>query len=105
MSPVEQQVRQWLEQIVIGLNLCPFAGAPYRNGQVKIEVSQATTDETLLDHLQSELELINRTPASELETTLLVVPGMLADFDEYNQFLGPADALLRQQGWEGVFQI
>ena len=49
---IEQQIRQWLERVVIGLNLCPFAGAPYRNGQVRISVSQAATDESLLAELQ-----------------------------------------------------
>jgi hypothetical protein len=105
MNAVEQQVRQWLEQVVIGLNLCPFAGIPYRNGQVRISISQATTEEGLLADLHGELSQIDQTPASVLETTLLVVPGMLADFDAYNEFLTPVDALLRQEGWEGKYQI
>jgi len=105
MDPIEQQVRRWLEQVVIGLNLCPFAGAPYRNGQVRISVSQATTNEALLAELQSELALIDRTPATELETTLLVVAGMLADFDAYNEFLTPVDDLLRHDGFVGKYQV
>ena len=102
---IEQQVRQWLEQVVIGLNLCPFAGLPYRNGQVRIAVSQAATEDTLLADLQRELALIDQTPASTLETTLLVVPGMLTGFDAYNEFLTPVDDLLRQEGWEGKYQV
>ena len=105
MEAVEQQVRQWLEQVVIGLNLCPFAGAPYRNGQVRIAVSEATTEELLLADLQRELALIDETPASELETTLLVVAGMLADFEAYNEFLTPVDWLMKQEGWEGKYQV
>jgi hypothetical protein len=105
MSAVEQQVRQWLEQVVIGLNLCPFAGLPYRNGQVRIAVSQATTEDALLADLQRELVWIDQTPSSELETTLLVVTGMLADFDAYNEFLTPVDILLCQEGWVGKYQV
>jgi hypothetical protein len=105
MDPVEQQVRQWLEQVVIGLNLCPFAGVPYHNGLVRIAVSHATTEEGLLAELHRELALIDRTPASGLETTLLVVTGMLADFDAYNDFLTPVEFLLRQEGWEGKYQV
>jgi hypothetical protein len=104
-SAVEQQVRQWLEQVVIGLNLCPFAGLPYRHGQVRIVVSQAATEDALLVDLHRELVQIDQTPASTLETTLLVVAGMLADFDAYNEFLTPVDDLLRQEGWEGQYQI
>jgi hypothetical protein len=105
MEAVERQVRQWLEQVVIGMNLCPFAGIPFRNGQVRITVSQAVAEETLLAHLQSELSLLDETPATTIETTLLVIPGMLADFDTYNQFLDEVDALLRQRGWEGTYQV
>jgi hypothetical protein len=105
MDAVEQQVRQWLEQVVIGLNLCPFAGAPYRNGQVRISVSQATTDDTLLADLRRELALLDQTPATALETTLLVVCGMLAEFDTYNEFLTPIEALRKDEGWEGTYQV
>lgn len=105
MDAIEAQTRQWLEQVVIGLNLCPFAGAPFRNGQVRIEVSRATSAELLLADLQRELTLIDHTPAMTLETTLLVVAEMLADFDDYNQFLDEVDVLLRRCGWEGRYQV
>ena len=102
---IEQQVRNWLERVVIGLNLCPFAGLPYRNGQVRIAVSQAATEAALLAELQHELALIDQTPRAQLETTLLVATAMLADFDAYNEFLTSVDALLRDEGWEGKQQI
>ena len=105
MEQVEHQVRQWLEQVVIGMNLCPFAGAPYRNGQIRISVSQAATEETLLAHLQSELELIDETPAATVETTLLVIARILVEFNAYNEFLNEVDILLRQGGWEGKYQV
>lgn len=105
MDAIEQEVRQWVEQVVIGLNLCPFAGVPYRNGQIRITVSQAATEEALLADLQRELVLIDGTPATTIETTLLVVAGMLGDFEAYNQFLADVDLLLRRGGWEGEFQV
>jgi hypothetical protein len=105
MDAIEQQVRQWLEQVVIGLNLCPFAGAPYRNGQVRISISRATTEESLLADLRRELVQIDQTPASALETTLLVVTGMLDDFDAYNDSLTLVESMLRDEGWEGKYQV
>ena len=35
--------RLWLERIVIGLNLCPFAKAVYVKEQVRFVLSDATT--------------------------------------------------------------
>lgn len=105
MEAVQQQIRQWLERIVIGLNLCPFAGTPYKNGQVRISVSQAATSPALLDDLRHELTLLRDSPAMAIETTLLVVVAMLAAFDDYNQFLDQVDDLLRQEGWAEEYQV
>lgn len=105
MNEVEQQVRQWVERIVIGLNLCPFAGAPYKNGLVRITVSQATTSETLLDELRRELLLLDDSPAETLETTLIVIEAMLAEFDDYNQFLELVDEVLELEDWANEFQV
>jgi uncharacterized protein len=105
MEAAEHQVRQWLEQVVIGLNLCPFAAAPYRNGLIRVSVSHAATEAMLLAHLHSELVLIDETPATTVETTLLVIVGMLNDFDAYNDFLAEVNTLLRKGGWEGKYQV
>ena len=102
---IVEQVQSWLEQVVIGLNLCPFAAKPNRNDQIKISISHATTEERLLEDILSQLNLLHRTTADELETTLVVVPDMLSDFFDYNLFLDWVDALIKQQGWEGIYQV
>ncbi|KEQ18110.1 DUF1415 domain-containing protein [Endozoicomonas numazuensis] len=105
MSKEIEAVRQWLKEVVIGLNLCPFAAWPEQHNQIRITLSTDTTEEALLETLQSELTLADETPASELETTLIVIPDMLQHFDDYNQFLHHVDALLRGFHWEGKFQV
>lgn len=102
---VRAQMAAWLERFVVGMNLCPFARKPLAAGQVRIQVSEAVTPEALLEELQSELLMLDQTPATELETTLLVAPRMLQDFLDYNDFLHLANDLLEAFGWEGHFQI
>lgn len=102
---ISESVQQWLEQVVIGLNLCPFAAKPNRNKQIKIAVSHATTEEALLEDVLKELLTLDNCQASELETTLVVAPDMLEDFYHYNAFLDWVDALIKQQEWEGIYQI
>ena len=99
------QTRQWLEQVVIGLNLCPFARKPFQKGQVRFAVSDSRNVETLLQDLYDELEKLANTPASTIDTTLLIIPDQLDDFYDYNDVLDLADALLEQQEWVGTFQI
>jgi hypothetical protein len=98
-------VRSWVDEVVIGLDLCPFAARPRDEKRLRIAVSHATTEEALLDDLQAELERLADTPAEELETTLLAIPDMLEDFADYNDFLDAVELWLEQFGWEGELQV
>jgi hypothetical protein len=96
-------VRQWLESLVIELNLCPFAGRELLNDRVRFAVTGATTEDELLNALRAELELLGAD--ASIETTLLVHPEVLCDFADYNQFLDAADGLLKHLEVEGIYQI
>lgn len=96
-------VRRWLNTVVIDLALCPFAAAPLQQGRVRIVASHAATDDKLLAGLQAEMALLDSDPA--IETTLVVLADILGDFDDYNQFLDIADALLESLDRTGVYQV
>lgn len=99
------ETRAWVEGIVIGLDLCPFAGEPWREGRVRLRVSDAETPERLAVHLEEELARLDREPVTAIETTLLIHPYVLVEFDAYNQFLDVADHLLEELGLVGKIQI
>ncbi|HHI4974549.1 TPA: DUF1415 domain-containing protein [Vibrio parahaemolyticus] len=105
INAITQQVDQWLNDVVIGLNLCPFAAKPQRNKQIKIFVSEATQEEALLEDVLLQLIELNTTEPEKLETTLVVVPNMLQDFWDYNFCIDWVEALIKQQDWEGIFQV
>ena len=102
---IENEVNQWLDTVVIGLNLCPFAAKPQRNNQIRIIATMAETDQDLLEAIYQQLVALDSLPAKELETTLVVVPNMLADFDEYLFIADWLNAVLKNEGWEGTYQI
>ncbi len=97
--------RLWLERIVIGLNLCPFAKAVYVKDQVRIVLSDATTTEALVEQLAEELVLLRDTPAEQIDTTLIVHPQVLSDFLDYNDFLDNADAAIEALDLQGILQV
>ncbi len=97
--------RRWLERAVIGLNLCPFARAPYLKNRVRIVVSPARDEEALLLDLCEELQRLAVTDEDDVETTLLVHPHVLDDFLAFNDFLDVADAALQEMKLEGELQI
>ena len=104
MTPIEQ-TRHWLEQAVIGLNLCPFAKAVHTKGQIRWVESSATDVQGLMADLVHELQLLAAADPEAVDTTLLVHPQVLGDFLDYNDFLDLADAALEELGLDGVLQI
>lgn len=102
---IEADIRRWLERAVIGLNLCPFAKAVYVRDQVRIKVSDADNIDDLCEELGEEMLLLRDTPAEQIDTTLIVLPSVLGDFFDYNDFLDDADALLAALELEGVLQV
>jgi uncharacterized protein len=97
--------KEWLEKAVIGLNLCPFARAVYVNDQIRYAVSDASAPEALLADLLAELRTLAAADPAEVDTTLLIHPGALTDFLDYNDFLGVAEAAVADLGLEGVLQV
>ena len=101
----EADTRRWLERAVIGLNLCPFAKAVHVRGQIHHAVWLAEDDHGLLDLLLSEAQaLVAQTPDVR-DTTLLVVPHALADFLDFNDFIGRAERRLSRAGFDGTLQL
>ena len=100
---VRRTTARWLEDIVINLNLCPFARREWEAGRVRVFVSDAKTESALAEALVEEVRhLLNH---DKVETTLLVHPEVLTDFEEYNQFLDQVDHLVSELELEGVLQV
>ena len=97
--------RHWLEEAVIGLNLCPFAKGVHAKGQVRYVVSDAHDEEALLADLEHELHALLAAAPEEVDTTLLIHPGVLGGFDEFVRFLDLVEVVLNMQRLQGVLQV
>jgi hypothetical protein len=97
--------RRWLETAVIGLNLCPFARPVHERDRIRYVVSAASTEQELAAELAAELRFLAAADPESVETTLLIHPGVLGDFLDYNDFLDQADDVLTAAGLEGAIQI
>jgi hypothetical protein len=97
--------RRWVEKSVIGLNLCPFAEGVYRAGRVRFQVSGQRSASSLLEEFRSELIFLSAADPLVCETALLIHPGVLTDFIEYNEFIGVCEAAIGGLGMEGELQV
>lgn len=98
-----QQTQRWLSTVVIGLNFCPFAKREFDGGRIHYAVIDAEDPETQLQQIMQHCAALDADPARE--TSLLIFPKALRDFEDYLDLLDIATALLEQQGYEGIYQL
>lgn len=97
--------KRWLERVVIGLNLCPFAKTVHAKRQVRYAVSSAQTSDAVLDDLERELRTLVAAKPESVDTTLLILPYALATFADFADFLDLVEIALKVQGLTGVIQV
>jgi len=97
--------RRWLEQAVIGLNLCPFAKAVHVKAQIHWAVYPSSHEDALIDMLLAEARALAACDASVRDTTLLIAPNTLSDFLDFNDATARAERRLARAGFEGVLQL
>lgn len=104
-SPLEQQIWQWLDEVVIGLNLCPFAKKPRANQQIRVCISEVTTDNEFVDVIIKELSRLDNHNAKELETTLVAVDSLFQHFDDFLEAINLVETIIDQFGYRGTYQV
>ncbi len=85
VSDIEQATRNWLEHLVIGFNFCPFARRVWLQNKVAYRVCVSEDWEMLLQQLVAACRELDQQP--DLETTLLVLPQGVDDFEAYLELL------------------
>lgn len=105
MNNVKKRIEEWLESFVIGLNLCPFAKQPWQAGVVKITVVNTEVEEELTQALLKEFLALVELGRDEVETTLVVHPNLLLDFDDFLAYSEWTEELLEKSGLEELIQI
>jgi hypothetical protein len=103
-SDAEIKTLRWLDDVVIGLNLCPFAAKPRKRKQIYLDIYNGNESE-LINHLVNALEELDAISVSNRETTLIVLTQCLQSFDNYNQFLADADWVIERGEWSGIYQV
>ena len=104
---VIQQTKNWVEKIVIGLNLCPFASQPFHNDAIEYIVN---TGDSIEQHLQQLADCFARLDArsntrADIETSLLIYPDAYQTFDNYLDLLDIANQLLEDLHYTGIYQL
>ena len=102
-TQIIEQTQCWISQFIIQHNICPFAKREFEKNRIHYEVVISEKLENQLQELIYSCEQLDR--EDDIETSLLIVPNGLSDFDDYLDFLELANELMHQQGYESVYQL
>jgi len=100
---VIQQTKNWVSQVVIGLNLCPFAAQPYEDNRIEYIVCHNNQTEQDLQELAVCFSILEN--KVEVETILLIFPESYRSFDDYLELLYLANLLLDDLNFSGIYQL
>ncbi len=102
---VIKATRYWIQDTVIGLNLCPFAHRPFDQDAISYRVSRAASAEAVYADLLYALDGFLSADARDEATGLFICPDCFSDFLHFNAYLDVVDQVLVDAELEGVVQI
>ena len=102
-SVVITQTKKWIADVVVGCNFCPFAAKEVKRNSIHYEVLNDAGAEQVLQALIKECKRLDE--QSSIETSFLILPDFFEDFTEYLSLAELSEKLLKQHGYEGVYQV
>lgn len=100
---VIDQTIAWIHKVVVGCNFCPFASRTMQQHHVHYQVEESANTTVCLDAFITELTRLDKDP--HIETSFLIFPNAFQQFDEYLDMVSSAEHLLKEKGYEGVYQL
>jgi hypothetical protein len=100
---VIEQTKNWINKVVVGCNFCPFASKVLKQQTVHYRVEESDASEVCLEVLLDEILRLDNNP--QIETSFLILPNAVIQFADYLTLVDVAEMLLRQKGYEGVYQL
>lgn len=103
ISAEVEATKQWLDEIIIGLNFCPFAKKEFVNNTICYYPSKTQQLKTALNVLLEQCHYLQQ--HDDVETTLIIFTEGFRSFERYLDLVDYANDLLVESGFEGIFQL
>jgi len=102
-SKIINITRNWVEQVIVKYNICPFARREVERGSIHYFQVQDQALDRVLQALLDECHLLDSHP--QIETTLFIIPIGFEGFYDFLDLVDMANDLLELEGYEGVYQL
>jgi uncharacterized protein len=95
--------KNWIINVVIGCNFCPFAAREIKRNSILYEVKSNESKAEILQALSNVFAKMDND--NEVETAFLILPNGFNDFNTYLNIVDAAEQFLAQNKYEGIYQI
>jgi hypothetical protein len=95
--------KKWIVDVVVGCNFCPFAAREVKQNTVHYQVYTGATMESGLQRFLEECIRLDEN--NDIETSFIIFPDSFKGFDDYLDLVFLAEQLVKQQGYEGTYQV
>lgn len=102
-TQVIAQTKKWIVEVVIGCNFCPFAARELKQNSIHYHVEKATALDLCLNSFLEECVRLDNDKS--IETSLLIFSHAFLKFEDYLDMVFLAEKLLKQEGYEGIYQV
>jgi len=102
-NPFIAHTTNWIKQVVIGCNFCPFAAKALAKKSVRYVVIETTDFKNALTTLANEFEFLNNN--ENIETTFIIFSEGFVDFLQYLDLVDKGERLLTKENYDGVYQL
>jgi hypothetical protein len=102
-SPEIEATKQWLDEIIVGLNFCPFAKKEFVNNTIFYHLSDLEQVKPALLELIEQCHHLQQ--SDDIETTLIIFSEGFRSFERYLDLIDYGNDLLIHSGFEGIFQL
>ena len=100
---VIEHTKKWITDVVIGCNFCPFAAQVIKRQTVFYRVEMATDAAVCLESFLQEVTRLDEDAG--IETSFLIFPNGFKTFNSYLDMVSVAEKLLKQKGYNGIYQV
>ena len=92
------RIKAWASDMVVGLNLCPFAKGAMADGHIRYVVTYETDPQAVFDTFMKEAEILRDTGPREISTTILVAPqAFQGDFPTFYEFSQELEDIIEEE--------
>ena len=102
---IAAHTRAWVEQWIVASAICPFAAPVVKADGVRYAICEASDEEDRYRFFLAEMSGLLDADPDQTETTLVIFPHGLENFEAFLDFHALCEQALVEVGLEGTFQI